>query len=106
MIILKPHFIKNPFVKMPSPDTVLRRLGQLSQPNKICNTERGVVDHVYTTNSTLDGLNIKLLKLLGVFNSKEITIDYDNIIIPNEKSDCSMTYKRFKGYQPGVATYK
>jgi len=99
---LKPHFIKNPFLKMPSPDTVLRRLGQLSQPNKVCQTERGVVEHVY--NDNLYQFNLQLLKLLGVFNSKEITVDYDNTIIPSEKSDCSMTYKRFKGYQPGVAT--
>ena len=28
---LSPHFKKNPFVKIPSPDTVLRRLQQLSE---------------------------------------------------------------------------
>jgi hypothetical protein len=101
---LKPHFVKNPFVKMPSPDTVLRRLGQLSQPNSTCRTGRGAVDHLYNTNKTLDRLNLKLLKLMGIFDSKEITLDYDNTIIPSEKSDCAMTYKRFKGYQPGVCT--
>lgn len=101
---LKPHFVKNPFLKIPSPDTVLRRLGQLSQPNKVCKTERGVVEHVYNTNHELYRLNLKMLRLLGVFNSKEITVDYDNTILPSEKKDCSMTYKRFKGYQPGVAT--
>lgn len=101
---LKPHFIKNPFLKLPSPDTVLRRLSELSEPTKTCQTERGVVNHLYNTNKTLDLLNLKLLKILGVFNSKQITIDYDNTIIPSEKQDCSMTYKRFKGYQPGVCT--
>lgn len=101
---LKPHFVKNPFVKMPSPDTVLRRIGELSRPSNTVRTERGSVDHLYNTNKTLDQLNLKVLKSLGVFDSKEVTLDYDNTIIPSEKSDCSMTYKRFKGYQPGVCT--
>ena len=101
---LKPHFKNNPFVKMPSPDTVLRRLAQLSQQNKQCKTKRGKVQHIYNTNKTLEQLNVKLLESLGVFRKKEIVLDYDNTILFSEKSDCSMTYKRHRGYQPGVCT--
>lgn len=101
---LKSHFRNNPFVNMPGPDTVLRRLKQLSQPSKRCKTKRGSVSHVYNTNSTLEELNISMLKQLETFSTKELVLDYDNTIIFNEKNDSKMTYKRSPGYQPGVCT--
>lgn len=101
---LKYHFINNPFINMPSPDTVLRRLSGLLQENQQCRTKRGKIDHTYNTNQLLERLNILLLKKFGVFDAKELTIDYDNTIIFNEKSDSKMTYKRNPGYQPGVCT--
>lgn len=101
---LNPHFINNPFVKLASPDTVLRRLSQLSEQTQSCKTKRGVVTHEYCTNSKLEGLNIDILKKIGVFKSDKLTIDYDNTIIFNEKEDSKMTYKRNYGYQPGVCT--
>ncbi len=101
---LKSHFINNPFVKLTSPDTVLRRLSQLAEETKTCVTKRGVVAHQYCTNQTLENFNIEVLKKLGVFNSQELTLDYDNTIIFNEKQDSKMTYKRDYGYQPGVCT--
>lgn len=101
---LKNHFQDNPFVKIPSPDTVLKRLSELSQETKTCRTNRGSVDHCFNTNTTLEQLNISLLKKLGAFNPEELVLDYDNTIIFNEKSDSKMTYKRNPGYQPGVCT--
>ena len=101
---LKGHFVNNPFVKIPSPDTVLTRMKQLAQPMQTCMTKRGKVNHNYSTNRVLDKLNISLLKKLGAFNADELTLDYDNTIIFSEKQDCKMTYKRQKGYQPGVCT--
>jgi hypothetical protein len=101
---LKDHFINNPFVNLPSPDTVLKRLSELLQNSQMCRTKRGEVDHTYNTNQVLEKLNIALLKKLGVFDANELIIDYDNTIIFNEKSDSKMTYKRNPGYQPGVCT--
>ena len=101
---LKNHFKNNPFVKLPSPDTTLTRMKQLATPMRTCQTKRGSVNHDYNTNTLLDSLNIKLLKRLGAFNAKEITLDFDNTIIFSEKEDCKMTYKRNKGYQPAVCT--
>src|SRR5665647_1299457 len=43
---LKDHFINNPFVKIPSPDTVLKRLSELLQDSQMCRTKRGEVDHI------------------------------------------------------------
>lgn len=101
---LKTHFANNPFVKLASPDTVLRRLSQLAEQTQTCNTKRGVVTHQYCTNSKLENLNIDVLKKLGVFKSDKLTIDYDNTIVFNEKQDSKMTYKKNYGYQPGVCT--
>ena len=101
---LKEHFQGNPFVNMPSPDTVLRRLAQLSQPSKECMAKRGSVTHSYNTNCTLENLNILMLKKLAAFSTGELILDYDNTIIFNEKSDSKMTYKRNPGYQPAVCT--
>ena len=101
---LKGHFANNPYVNLPSPDTVLRRLSGLSVPIKECKTKRGTAIHHYSTNKTLEQLNISVLKKLGAFNAKELVLDYDNTIIFNEKSDSKMTYKRNPGYQPGVCT--
>lgn len=101
---LKPHFAGNPFFKTPSPDTVLKRMNELATNNRTAKTERGFVKHTFNTNPDMSLLNMKILKKLGVFKEKELTIDYDNTIIFNEKQDSSMTYKRDKGYQPGVCT--
>ncbi len=101
---LKTHFINNPYVKLASPDTVLRRLSQLTEPVQTCMTKRGVVTHQYCTNPTLERLNIDILKRTGVFKADTLTVDYDNTIIFNEKQDSKMSYKKQYGYQPGVCT--
>jgi hypothetical protein len=101
---LKSHLSGNPYVKIPSPDTVLKRLSELAQDNQTCRTKRGTVDHMYNINPGMEQLNLSLLKKLGVFNSTEVTLDYDNTILFNEKEDSKMTYKRNHGYQPGVCT--
>lgn len=101
---LKSHIGENPFCKLPSADRVLDRFKELANPTFTCRTKRGIVDHQVNRNDSLTKLNIEILKKLDVFNSEELTIDYDNTIIFNEKNDSKRTYKRGKGYQPGVAT--
>jgi hypothetical protein len=103
-IHLKPHLQKNPYIKAPSSDTVLKRLKEISEVNDKCFTKRGTVEHIYNCNTKLEELNVELLKKLEAFSKDEIIIDYDNTIIFNEKSDSKMTYKRNPGYQPGVCT--
>lgn len=101
---LKSQFGDNPFVKIPSPDTVLKRLSELSVDTQNCRTKRGVVEHEYNVNAELQDINIKLLKKLGVFEDESMVLDYDNTILFNEKKDSRMTYKHNPGYQPGVCT--
>lgn len=101
---IKPHLSDNPFVKVPSADRVLARYSELAQGVNTCKTKHGTVLHKYCTNSTLEKLMIEILKKLKVFDSDEITLDYDNTIVFNEKKDSVMTYKKNPGYQPGVCT--
>jgi hypothetical protein len=88
---LKHHFKNNPFLKLTSPDTLLRRFSELSTPTQFCKTKRGIVTHEFCTNKTLLNLNIDILKHLNVFKSRELVLDYDNTIIFNEKSDSKMS---------------
>jgi len=101
---LKDHFADNPFVRMPSPDTVLRRISQLAVNDCHCKTKRGALIHAYNHNTSVNQLNLSLLKQHGVLDADVLTMDYDNTIIFNEKSDSKMTYKRNPGYQPAVCT--
>lgn len=101
---LKKHFIGNPFFKIASPDTLLKRFYELSEEAQTCSTPRGTVEHQFCTNKILERLNLNVLKQMKMFEQKELTLDYDNTIIFNEKADSKMTYKRGYGYQPGVCT--
>ena len=101
---LKHNLANNPFVNVPSPDRILDRLKELSNGIESCFTKRGIVEHQYSVNNQLCRLNIALLKKMGVLSQEELTIDYDNTILFNEKLDSKMTFKRGTGYQPGVAT--
>ena len=100
---LRPHFNANPFVDLPSSDTVLRRLSQLSNPEQHCYTRRGSVKHRYSVNDCLLRLNMAVLKKINQPEADCLTLDYDNTILFNEKEDSQMTYKRNPGYQPGVS---
>lgn len=102
--ILKDNIGANPFCNMTSPDTVVRRFKELDAKTQTCRTPRGKVEHSFSYNELLTRINIELLQKLGVFKSKQITIDYDNTIIFSQKEDCKMTYKKDYGYQPGICT--
>lgn len=101
---LRPHFKNNPFIKLPSSDTVLKRLAELATKPQSCCTNRGSVTHDFNSNELLYKLNLAILSQLGAFKSDTYVLDYDNTILFNEKSDSRMTYKRNPGYQPGVCT--
>ena len=100
--VLYKHFKKSPFFNLCSPDTLLRRIKDLANPNDYCQTKRGAVLHEFNYNGLLSDLNIGLLKKLGVFDSAELVVDYDNTIIFNRKKDSRMTYKKDYGYQPAI----
>ncbi len=100
--ILGQRGISNPFFKLASPDTIQRRLSELVQENATCTSDRNGNEHIFNYNDRLNKLNIKLLDQLGALSSEQILLDYDNTIIFTENKGSQMTFKREKGFQPGV----
>ena len=63
------------------------------------------ISYNFNINKTLNLLNIKSLLLTKQLEAnKSCDFDYDNQITANKKYDAKRTYKRNKGYFPGVAT--
>lgn len=101
---LQDCFIGLPGVKIPSADTILRVQKELATEKKIFISDQGIV-HEFNINMAMNRLNIKMLIQLGILKSgKEYDFDYDNQVIPTEKYDSKNTYKKTKGYFPGIAS--
>jgi len=88
----------------PSADTLLRALKELATSNTQY-TSASKILYDFNINARLNSLNIKSLLLTGQLESgKGYDLDYDNQIIANEKYDAKRTYKKNRGYFPGIAT--
>ena len=101
---LKDHLTTIPNNQVPSPDTILRGIKELSTDNTpLISTSGNLYD--FNINTKLNSLNIKSLILTNQLESgKSYDFDYDNQVLPNKKYDAKRTYKKNKGYVPGVAT--
>ena len=89
---------------VPSADTTLRAFKELTTENTVYTSDSGI-SYNFNINQKLNRLNIKSLKLthrLKAGNSYDF--DYDNQINANNKWDAKKTYKKNKGYFPGIAT--
>lgn len=88
---------------VPSADTVLRTLNQLSVKNVEVRSGGGK-SFQFNRNMALNRLLTKSLLHLGLVNKVEAyDFDYDNIITEHNKLDSLPTYKECKGYASGVA---
>jgi len=99
---LKPSLSSNPYVNLPSPDSVLRRLKQLAEPVTYPVSKRSSKIHQFAKNPHLNALNLQIINRLGLINGVDNTLDYDNIILPTNKADAKITYQKLRGYTPGV----
>lgn len=101
---LKEHLQTIPSNRVPSPDTVLRGINELSVDNsKFVSNSGNTYD--FNINLKLNQLNIKSLILTEQLKAgKFYDFDYDNQVIANKKYDAKRTYKKNKGYVPGIAT--
>ena len=98
------HLKELPNNNVPSPDTILRGLKELTTPNTIVKSSTGL-SYNFNINKKLNLLNIKSLLLTKQLEAnKSYDFDYDNQITANKKYDAKRTYKQTKGYFPGVAT--
>jgi len=105
---LQTHFGKQlkliPNNNVPSADTILRGIKELSTPN-LSFTSKQDKKYDFNINLKLNRLNIKtLIHTNQLIGGKYYDFDYDNQIIATEKYDTKRTYKQTKGYFPGVAT--
>jgi hypothetical protein len=89
---------------VPSADTLLRGIKELSTENTRFTSSQGKT-YDFNINTKLNLLNIKsLLITKQLVKGCYYDFDYDNQIIATEKYDTKHTYKRTRGYFPGVAT--
>ncbi len=98
------HLKLIPGNNVPSPDTVLRGIKELATCNTSFESKSGI-DYNFNINVNMNRLNIKSLLLTKQLEPNHCyDFDYDNQVIANNKYDAKRTYKKNKGYVPGIAT--
>ncbi|MEA1897907.1 MAG: IS1380 family transposase [Bacteroidota bacterium] len=98
------HLKMIPGNNVPSPDTVLRAIKELSTPNTSFKSQN-CIDYDFNINTKLNKLNVRALLHTGQLKSNHsYDFDYDNQVVANNKYDAKRTYKKNKGYVPGIAT--
>ncbi len=96
------HIGFQPSLSLTSADTALRIMQELKTEDTL--VQNGEVTHQFNHHKKLNDLLQKLAVKTGcVIPTAANTIDYDNVILENEKSDAAKTYKMTTGYQPGIA---
>jgi hypothetical protein len=98
------HLKSIPDNSVPSADTILRGIKELTMPNKTYISKQGK-SYNFNVNTKLNRLNIKSLLLTNQLTSGTYyDFDYDNQIIATGKYDTKPSYKHYNGHFPGVAT--
>lgn len=89
---------------IPSHDTVEYCAQELKTKNIEIITENNI-KHEVNINSKMNKLLPKLAIKLGLIdpNSTDLTLDFDHVILENNKQDAKKTYKFTKGYSPCFA---
>jgi hypothetical protein len=101
---LRPTWAQIPDNKPPSADTLLRGNKELAVDNTEVVSTSGKTYNL-NINEKMNNLNMKTLLLTGQLQKgKSYDLDFDNQIISHNKYDASATYKKNKGYFPGVAS--
>lgn len=100
---LNEHIGFHPGLSLPSADTSLRVMQELKTENIIVNNED--VTHTFNHHEKLNDLLQKLaIKTKTIVAGAKNILDFDNVILENEKSDAARTYKMTTGYQPALAS--
>lgn len=102
--VFAPTLENIPSNSVPSADTLHRALKELATENTIA-TSTSNNEYRFNINERMNDLNIKSLLLTRQpKKNKSYDFDYDNQIIEHDKQDAKRTYKKDKGYFPGIAT--
>ncbi len=101
---LKEHLKSIPNFKVANADTILGVLKSLKTDKEQVVSSTGNTYEI-NKNKDINQLNINILKKLNLLKGGEYyDFDYDNEVLKTEKSDTKNTYKKVKGYFPGMAT--
>jgi hypothetical protein len=102
---LRPYLAGLKDANVPGADTVLRVQKDLSTKKEVFVSPAGI-GHEFNINENMNRLMVKLLVHLGQLSpaQKDLTFDYDNQFIPNDKYDSKRSYKHADGYFPGIAS--
>jgi hypothetical protein len=102
---LRPYLADLKGFKVPAADTVLRAQKDLSTEKEVIVSASGL-GHDFNINGNMNRLMIKLLVHLNQLSpaQNDLTFDYDNQFIPNDKYDSKRSYKHADGYFPGIAS--
>ena len=94
----------HPHLRTCSADTILRAIRELTTPNQSYRSDSGK-SYDFNVASDLNNLLVNALLATGqLLPNNEYDFDFDHQFIETEKFDAKMTYKKFTGYSPGIAT--
>ena len=100
---LMPHLSLHPILRTCSSDTILRGISELATANTTYTSDTGK-SYDFNTAAKLNSLLVKALMNTGqLVGGESYDLDFDHQFIETEKYDAKMTYKKSKGYSPGVA---
>lgn len=93
-----------PGFKSCSADTILNIQKELCSPASQVTSSQGNTYPVYR-NEKLNKLLMKLIGKTGVLQGqKDLTLDFDQVVLPTDKKDARYSYKNKKGYFPAVGS--
>ena len=100
--MLGSHLEQMPGVDIPSPDTVLNGIKELTCENTCYTSDKGK-RYEQNLNGKLNELMLELLLATGQLKAGLYDFDFDHQAIETEKQDTQCCYKGFRAYFPGIA---
>ena len=93
-----------PNTRIPSSDTIARGMKELHEENlKYTNKKEKTFD--FNKAEKLNRLLLELLQLCGQIRKGDVVdVDFDHEFTPTEKFDAKFSYKKKRGYFPGIAS--
>lgn len=100
--ILNKYLSTAPNARIPSSDTIARGLKELRALSIAYTSKTGSI-YAHDPALKLNSLLLDMTLLVGLLKRGQyIDVDFDNEFIPTEKSDALYSYKKKRGYFPGV----
>ena len=104
-LFLRDTLSDRPGTRIPSSDTVLRAIEELTTENVTYTAKNSGKSYDFNTAGKLSSLLVELLLATGqLVRGGGYDVDFDHQFIEAEKYDAKRTYKQFLGYSPGVVT--